>query len=90
MFCEQFPAFYMEIISCYDIGDSKRAGSYEGWYHTFILGALAMFHSDDYQVVSNRETGNGRPESALSRSTINTILASFLSLSVLNQKTIRN
>ncbi|CAG8797160.1 14443_t:CDS:1, partial [Cetraspora pellucida] len=62
MFCEQFPALYIEIISCYDIGDSKRAGSYEGWYHMFILGALAMFHGDDYQVVSNREAGNGRPD----------------------------
>ncbi|CAG8616981.1 3411_t:CDS:2, partial [Ambispora leptoticha] len=62
VFCEQFPALYMEIISCFDIGDSKRAKSYEGWYHTFVLGALAMFHGDDYQVVSNRETGKGRPD----------------------------
>ncbi|CAG8750824.1 13706_t:CDS:1, partial [Cetraspora pellucida] len=61
-FCEQFPTLYMEIISCYDIGDAKRAKSYEGWYHTFVLGAVAMFHGDDYQVVSNRETGNGRPD----------------------------
>ncbi|CAG8607437.1 3418_t:CDS:2 [Ambispora gerdemannii] len=61
-FCEKFPALYMEIISCYDIGDSKRAKSYEGWYHTFILGALAMFHGDDYQVISNREIGKGRPD----------------------------
>ncbi|RIB09452.1 hypothetical protein C2G38_2146541 [Gigaspora rosea] len=61
-FCKQFPALYMEIISCFDNGDSKKAKLYEGWYHTFVLGALAMFHSNDYQVVSNRETGKGRPD----------------------------
>ncbi|CAG8665322.1 34174_t:CDS:10, partial [Racocetra persica] len=62
VFCEQFPALYMEIISCFDIGDSKRAKLYESWYYTFVLGALAMYHSNYYQVVSNREAGNGRPD----------------------------
>ncbi|KAF0356341.1 DUF1703-domain-containing protein [Gigaspora margarita] len=56
-FCEQFPALYMEITACFGIDDSKRAKSYESWYHTFVLGALAMFHSNDYQVVSNCGTG---------------------------------
>ncbi|CAG8739353.1 20460_t:CDS:2, partial [Racocetra persica] len=36
--------------------------SYEGWYHTFILGALAMYHSDDYQVMSNCESGTSSPD----------------------------
>ncbi|CAG8549513.1 31_t:CDS:2 [Gigaspora margarita] len=61
-FCEQFSALYMEITSCFGIGDSKRAKLYEDWYHTFILGALAMFHSNDYQVVSNCGTGKGCPD----------------------------
>ncbi|CAI2199753.1 9495_t:CDS:1, partial [Funneliformis geosporum] len=40
-FCEQFPSFYMELVSCYDIADAKRCRLYETWYHSFILGALA-------------------------------------------------
>ncbi|CAG8567806.1 1867_t:CDS:2, partial [Racocetra fulgida] len=59
-FCEQFPALYIETVSYHDIGDSKRARSYESHYHNFILGALSIYHGDDYQVLSNRESGNGR------------------------------
>ncbi|CAG8471214.1 5667_t:CDS:10 [Ambispora gerdemannii] len=61
-FCEQFPALFAELISFYDIGDAKRAMSYEGGYHTFVLGAIAMFYNDDYQIVSNGEAGDGRPD----------------------------
>ncbi|CAG8812194.1 9882_t:CDS:2, partial [Racocetra persica] len=57
--CEQFLALYIEMVSYHDIGDSKRARSYESQYHNFILGALSMYHGDDYQVLSNRESGNG-------------------------------
>ncbi|CAG8662457.1 15449_t:CDS:2 [Funneliformis mosseae] len=62
MFCDQFPSLYTELVSCYDIADSKRCKLYETWYHSFILGTLAMYHGDEYQVLSNRETGEGRPD----------------------------
>ncbi|CAI2179256.1 20184_t:CDS:2 [Funneliformis geosporum] len=61
-FCEQFPSLYMDMVSCYDIADSKRTKLYENWYHSFILGTLATFHGIEYQVLSNRETGNGHPD----------------------------
>ncbi|RIA87459.1 hypothetical protein C1645_740101 [Glomus cerebriforme] len=61
-FCCRFPTLYMEMISCYDIADVKRTKLYENWYHVFVLGTLAMYHGDDYQVVSNREVGLGHAD----------------------------
>jgi len=61
-FCNKFPLLYMELISCFDIGDLKRGKLYETWYHIFVLGALAMYHGIEYRVESNRETGDGRPD----------------------------
>jgi hypothetical protein len=59
-FCEQFPPLYMDMVSCYDIADLKRTKLYETWYHLFTLGTLAIFHGNDYHVLSNREFGKGR------------------------------
>jgi len=61
-FCRKFPTLFMEMISCHDIADAKRTKLYENWYHVFVLGTLAMYHGDDYQVVSNREVGKGRAD----------------------------
>jgi hypothetical protein len=52
----------MELVSCYDIADAKGCRIYETWYHTFIIGTLAMYHDVEYQVLSNCETGEGRPD----------------------------
>ncbi|GET50477.1 AAA family ATPase [Rhizophagus irregularis DAOM 181602=DAOM 197198] len=61
-FCKEFPAIYMDMVSYHDIGDTTRTKLHEGWYHAFVLGSLAMYHGDDYQVVSNREVGLDRAD----------------------------
>ncbi|RGB25410.1 hypothetical protein C1646_667276 [Rhizophagus diaphanus] len=56
-FCKEFPTIYMDMISYYDINDTTRTKLHEGWYHAFVLGSLAMYHGDDYQVIFNHEVG---------------------------------
>ncbi|GET03139.1 AAA family ATPase [Rhizophagus clarus] len=61
-FCKEFPAIYMDMVSYHDIGDATKTKLHEGWYHAFVLGSLAMYHGDDYQVISNREVGLGHAD----------------------------
>ncbi|CAG8770811.1 12945_t:CDS:2, partial [Racocetra fulgida] len=44
------------------IPNKEVAEQWKEWIIDFIGVTLAMFHGDDYQVVSNREAGNGRPD----------------------------
>lgn len=49
----------MEMISCYNIADAIRTKLYKNWYHVFVLKILAMYHGNDYQVISNYKVGLG-------------------------------
>jgi hypothetical protein len=55
IFAEIFEEFVLNSMSNFDVGGNEP----EKVYHTFVLGLLLNLN-DDYQVVSNRESGYGR------------------------------
>lgn len=81
-------AITLDCISTFDVGNMPSEKAPERFYHGFVLGLLIDLR-DEYQVVSNRESGFGRYDIMLipKRNNMNGIIIEF---KVFNEKREKN
>ncbi|HHB93556.1 MAG TPA: AAA family ATPase, partial [Campylobacterales bacterium] len=79
LFEELFSQFVLETISFYDVNTKNE----EAVYHAFLLSILVSL--DDYEVISNRETGLGRVDIILLHKKDKNRLAIIMELKRINK-----